>query len=1838
MQQDSSIGAGTHNESSTQDQTRDGLSPAASDGNPKRSALRPVVWAWHMVIQNRVALAVASLIWLIWRSGTQPRRLAYPCQQVALFNVSAFFAGLVPALFLARKNVKEKAFLPRSVLFARQLAVAGIVFVTAFAAVEIYNYAAEDPNVPAPSNPPGAAQVAIVQQDPASGWYTQDELDAMVAEVVGRAGGLDDVMVDKDSDNIIKVVLKPNLVDEQPLYGITTHVEVMTAMIRVIKDAAYKVMRQNPSITEVNITIAEGSAGPWDWDGARASSLFMTKYAYKDCDYTDTTPTSRTTAQYFKYETNPNGSSIPLIDINDAGGVININGGQTPSANCSKKTVTDATIRKEYWLPDILLDCDVLISIPTLKNHSGADVTASMKNWIGTAPSDVYHTDVVSGHTNQMKRKLHGLDSDDAGGDYVNPGIVIQGGLDYPTSSQKDSEEEVINLSIVDLNLALPIDFALVDGLVGNITGPVSADTPTAGYRHLLLAGKDPVANDSVATLLMGYDPDYVRHLRWGWNREIGTMDRSIITVVGDPADHVDLNWTSFGTHPPNEQNRDDSNPSTPTTSLTNGNTYSGTIGVSASSSTDVVKGEIKARTTAGPVTGDWKVCATSNNVTSGTATIDWDTTTLPNGTCEVRVYVYDKELNEAYTTRNITLNNTNLLTNGTFDSNWTGWTVWHAGWGYQGDPSIDAGTLRLNIPSGGGSWGVYQTVGVAPGNYYQFHSNWKGDKDGTKNWYEMLILQGGWDAAQADNGGGQVVELNYMYGYDNFTYPLPGTFSWIWAYDQDHTDIDWNNRDGLIQAQGSQLTVVLKCGADPATTPTADVWFDNTQLSLANAPPSAEICNNGVDDDGDTFVDCCDVDCVGEPNCLAEGICDDGLDDDCDGDTDCDDSDCDSDAACHENGATECSNGIDDDGDGLTDCCDDECAGEANCLAEGVCDDGFDDDCDGQTDCDDTDCDSDPVCHETGATACSNGLDDDGDGLTDCCDDECAGETNCLAEGVCDDGFDDDCDGQTDCADSDCDSDPICHETGATACSNGLDDDGDGLTDCCDDECLVETFCGAEICDDTIDNDCDGLVDCADTVDCPEGVPPCDGFTLTITPVTGGSTTGAGPYPTGTEISIEATADGGYHFVNWTGDLDYLANTTAASTTITLFNNYTIQANFASDVTAMYEVYTSAMPGGSVTAPASSPQSYAAGTTSIAVTAAPDSGYSFDGWVGDTGALANPSVASTTITVLNGDVSVQAKFLLTTPDCGTGPVEHLVNGNWSSGATGWTQWFADWADDSGETWTVDSGSGNPAPSGKASFANGKGSFGWYQKATVDSGTDVTVSADWAGNIGGAGWGEVMLFTVTTGTSDATIVSRIDTGNDADITYKKDSWGINPPTSWSWQDASSSPHPGGNSGTVNSLGVVVVALKTGSTAVGNSWTAWDNLSLISDGGTTTCDPPTAACQTIVRPLGPDGTVTVCAAEIAGNSTSGTPACCGLSELWIRRPANGYADTILYDVAVDDIYNYDNAVYAWVKQDDDQGPVYCEGYVNITNGDPSIEQGASASLIVDEDSNCPLTDNEVYLTATDPEGHALTWSILSGPSTGSASFVGGVDTGGSVTLCYDPNDGQTASDSFQVEVADIAGATDTITVNVSVTPASTCQKPVLTGAVSRKTHLGAGDWDIDVGIGDIESRSSQLGTANPNELLIVATFDINVALLGGSDVTTDVGTVFSVVPGATNNELEITITDLTLNTQINLGFGGVVDANCPTDPAYASNSTLCVRVIVGDYDNFGRTNYTDFSKVKAAGYINQLVDSLDKARADFDCSGRPNYTDFARVKNAGLINQTAPACPVPPIGP
>ena len=63
---------------------------------------------------------------------------------------------------------------------------------------------------------------------------------------------------------------------------------------------------------------------------------------------------------------------------------------------------------------------------------------------------------------------------------------------------------------------------------------------------------------------------------------------------------------------------------------------------------------------------------------------------------------------------------------------------------------------------------------------------------------------------------------------------------------------------------------------------------WDPEECDASIEPPAREICDNGIDDDGDGDADCVDSDCPACPE-----ICNNGADDDGDGAIDCDDTDC---------------------------------------------------------------------------------------------------------------------------------------------------------------------------------------------------------------------------------------------------------------------------------------------------------------------------------------------------------------------------------------------------------------------------------------------------------------------------------------------------------------------------------------------------------------------------------------------------------------------------------------------------------------------------------------------------------------------------------------------------------------------------------------------------------------------------------------------------------------------------------------------------------------------------------------------------------------------------------
>jgi len=158
--------------------------------------------------------------------------------------------------------------------------------------------------------------------------------------------------------------------------------------------------------------------------------------------------------------------------------------------------------------------------------------------------------------------------------------------------------------------------------------------------------------------------------------------------------------------------------------------------------------------------------------------------------------------------------------------------------------------------------------------------------------------------------------------------------------------------------------------------------------------------------------------------------------------------------------------------------------------------------------------------------------------------------------------------------------------------------------------------------------------------------------YSLTVSSTEGGSVTTPGEdifvYAANTTVSLVAEPDEHYHFGNWTGDVSSIADVYAASTNITMYDSYSITANFELDE-GWYSLTISSTEGGSVTIPGEGTSVHAANTT-IDVVAEPSEGYHFLKWTGDVSTIGDVYAASTNIS-MNASYSITATFQTSHPE-----------------------------------------------------------------------------------------------------------------------------------------------------------------------------------------------------------------------------------------------------------------------------------------------------------------------------------------------------------------------------------------------------------------------------------------------------------------------------------------------------------------------------------------------------------------------------------------------------------
>ncbi|MBS3816545.1 MAG: hypothetical protein KGY76_03160 [Candidatus Thermoplasmatota archaeon] len=153
--------------------------------------------------------------------------------------------------------------------------------------------------------------------------------------------------------------------------------------------------------------------------------------------------------------------------------------------------------------------------------------------------------------------------------------------------------------------------------------------------------------------------------------------------------------------------------------------------------------------------------------------------------------------------------------------------------------------------------------------------------------------------------------------------------------------------------------------------------------------------------------------------------------------------------------------------------------------------------------------------------------------------------------------------------------------------------------------------------------------------------------YELTISSTSGGTVEepgeGSFTYSENDEVNLEAVADSGYQFVEWTGDNGTIADTKSNMTSITMNDNYTITAEFEEVSGVTYDLTIGSSSGGSVVDPGEGSFTYSE-DTEVNLEAVADSGYEFVEWTGNNGTIADTKANLTTIT-MNDDYAITAEF-----------------------------------------------------------------------------------------------------------------------------------------------------------------------------------------------------------------------------------------------------------------------------------------------------------------------------------------------------------------------------------------------------------------------------------------------------------------------------------------------------------------------------------------------------------------------------------------------------------------
>lgn len=184
-----------------------------------------------------------------------------------------------------------------------------------------------------------------------------------------------------------------------------------------------------------------------------------------------------------------------------------------------------------YHINPAYHECDVYVSLAKLKNHFTAGVTLGMKNNFGVTPIALYGQAEHREDSTSSRAMFHDGQDEPADG--------IPKELSRTTPRVPSYR---VPRHILDSVGIRPIDLVIIDG-IESTSGGEGPWVPTKPQEPgLLIAGRNAVCADSIATAAMGYDPMAPRatgpfpgdnHLAMAAELGLGTNDPRQIEVVG---------------------------------------------------------------------------------------------------------------------------------------------------------------------------------------------------------------------------------------------------------------------------------------------------------------------------------------------------------------------------------------------------------------------------------------------------------------------------------------------------------------------------------------------------------------------------------------------------------------------------------------------------------------------------------------------------------------------------------------------------------------------------------------------------------------------------------------------------------------------------------------------------------------------------------------------------------------------------------------------------------------------------------------------------------------------------------------------------------------------------------------------------------------------------------------------------------------------------------------------------------------------------------------------------------------------------------------------------------